>query len=386
MQSSKMTFYEFFAGGGMARLGMGRRWQCIFANDCCEKKARAYRANFERAPELLVRDIRKLTTDLLPAEPTLVWASFPCQDLSLAGNGVGLKGERSGTFWPFWRLMGRLAREGRGARLIVLENVVGAISSNKGQDFQAIIEAIAEAGYLVGALVINAMHFVPQSRPRLFIVAAANGAIIPERIKSDFPDQLWHSATLCAAHARFPRAVAKSWVWWQLPFPSIRRGELSELIEENPTRVTWHTSEETKRLLAMMSNTNRRKVEQASQLHKTVIGTIYRRTRPGDDGRRVQRAEVRFDQVSGCLRTPVGGSSRQTILVVQGGSIRSRLLSPREAARLMGVPDSYALPETYNEAYHLMGDGLVVPVVRWLETQLLHPLARAGMRSDEEAA
>jgi DNA (cytosine-5)-methyltransferase 1 len=65
--------------------------------------------------------------------------------------------------------------------------------------------------------------------------------------------------------------------------------------------------------------------------------------------------------------------------------IRSRLLSPREAARLMGVPDTYKLPENYTEAYHLMGDGLVVPVVRWLEQHLLHSLAASTMDASEAA-
>ena len=88
----------------------------------------------------------------------------------------------------------------------------------------------------------------------------------------------------------------------------------------------------------------------------------------------VQRAEVRFDGISGCLRTPVGGSSRQTVIVVEKGRVRTRLLSPREAARLMGVPDSYPLPSAYNDAYHVFGDGVAVPAVSWLESHLLCPL------------
>jgi DNA (cytosine-5)-methyltransferase 1 len=385
MHNENFAFYEFFAGGGMARLGLGQRWQCVFANDSCEKKARAYRSNFGGAPELIVRDVRKVATDKLPDEPLLVWASFPCQDLSLAGNGVGLKGERSGTFWAFWRLMQTLAHEERSSPLIVLENVIGAITSNGGRDFRAIVEALSNAGYLVGALVINAVHFVPQSRPRLFILAVDRGANIPCTLKVDSPSPLWHPKTLTTAHAKLTPALRESWVWWHLPAPSVRRGMLADLIEPNPTSVEWHTSEETGRLLGMMSRANLRKVEQARRLGKTVIGTVYRRTRLNETGERVQRAEVRFDQISGCLRTPVGGSSRQTILVVNGRSIRSRLLSSREAARLMGVPDSYRLPENYTEAYHLMGDGLAIPVVSWLETHLLYPLALSKMRASEAA-
>jgi len=102
------------------------------------------------------------------------------------------------------------------------------------------------------------------------------------------------------------------------------------------------------------------------------IGTLYKRTRKGQC-----RAEVRFDDVAGCLRTPSGGSSRQTIIVTDGGTVRTRLLSPREAARLMGLPDDYPLPKSYNEAYHLAGDGVAVPVVSFLSENLLFPLTKS---------
>jgi len=121
------------------------------------------------------------------------------------------------------------------------------------------------------------------------------------------------------------------------------------------------------------------KVEKAKKSQKKVVGTIYRRIRLNENGVKAQCAEIRFDQVSGCLRTGSGGSSRQFIMVVEGEQIRSRLLSTREAARLMGVPDSYQLPTGYNDAYHLMGDGLVVPVISWLEKHLLFPLANPDL-------
>ena len=72
------------------------------------------------------------------------------------------------------------------------------------------------------------------------------------------------------------------------------------------------------------------------------IGALYRRTRV-ENGVKVQRAEVRFDGVAGCLRTPSGGSSRQYILLVEGDKIRSRLLSARETARLMGLPKNVCM-------------------------------------------
>lgn len=140
---------------------------------------------------------------------------------------------------------------------------------------------------------------------------------------------------------------------------------LDELIEETPNGVEWHSPEETQKLMNMMSPVNRRKILMAQQAGRLKVGALYRRTRNGE-----QRAEVRFDGVSGCLRTPGGGSSRQTIMIVNGSVIRSRLLSAREAARLMGLQDSYRLPDRYNDAYHLAGDGVVVPVVSHLATHI----------------
>ncbi len=79
------TFLEFFAGGGMARLGLGRGWRCLFANDLDPAKCAAYRANFG-GEELVEADIAGLSArDLPAARADLAWASFPCQDLSLAG-------------------------------------------------------------------------------------------------------------------------------------------------------------------------------------------------------------------------------------------------------------------------------------------------------------
>jgi len=130
----------------------------------------------------------------------------------------------------------------------------------------------------------------------------------------------------------------------------------------------------------MMTELNRRKVMEAQRYGALKVGTIYRRTRDG-----VQRAEVRFDGIAGCLRTPAGGSSRQTIMVVNGSHVRTRLISPREAARLMGLPDTYRLPARYNDAYHLLGDGVVVPVVAHLNSHILLPILQANYQLQKVA-
>lgn len=380
-EGKPFEFYEFFAGGGMARAGLGEGWHCLFANDSDPKKAKSYLENWG-AEHFVCADVLTLTTADLPGVPALSWASFPCQDLSLAGAGAGLYGQRSGTFWPFLELMGNLRQEGRAPHLIVLENVYGALRSHGGADFVAIAEALVAAGYRFGAMVMDAVHFVPQSRPRLFIVCVRQDIELPDSVLHTGPDPVWHPNALMEAAAKLSPAEAAQWIWWNPGPPPYRTIQFSDLIEEEPEGIEWHTQETTRRLLEMMSETNRAKVRQAQMAGHRMVGGVYRRTRQG-----VQRAEVRFD-VAGCLRTPVGGSSRQTILLVEGQKVRSRLLSPREAARLMGLPDSYKLPKNYNEAYYLAGDGLAVPVVRFLAQQVLEPILKSvkGHRTKKEAA
>lgn len=373
------TYFEFFAGGGMARTGLGAEWDCLFANDISEKKGEAYRANWGD-DDLWVGDVFKVKAKDLTEQADLAWGSFPCQDLSLAGNGEGLDGERSGAFWGFWKIIRGLKRAGRKPRMIVLENVYGTLTSHDGKDFEQIAKAVAHEGYVFGAMVIDAVHFVPQSRPRLFIVGVDAGMATPGTTHAENPNPAWHPDAVIRAYNRLPKSAKAAWRWWNPPAPNRRAGTLDDIIEREPAGVRWHTEVETQKLLEMMSDLNRRKVMQAQRHGALKVGTIYRRTRNG-----IQRAEVRFDGIAGCLRTPAGGSSRQTIMVVDGPEVRSRLISPREAARLMGLPESYRLPERYNDAYHLLGDGVVVPVVAHLQTYLLGPILTANQNAVDVA-
>jgi len=379
------TYLEFFAGGGMARAGLGSEWKCLFANDFDHKKSDVYRINWG-SNELRTADIRTLNASSIPDVADLAWGSFPCQDLSLAGGGAGLKGERSGTFYPFWDLMRGLAKDGRSPRMIVLENVCGALTSHQGTDFAAICSTFAQCGYQYGAVVVDAELFVPHSRPRLFFIGVLDGTEIPTSVAIDAPSNSWHPHALRFAHAALPKSVKTMWTWWNFPKPSPRTITLADLIEDTPSGVRWHTQEETSALLGMMSAVNLAKVEKVKKLGTRVVGGIYKRTRLNENGVKVQRAEVRFDDVSGCLRTPTGGSSRQLIMVIHGTKIRSRLISTRETARLMGLPDTYRLPSNYNEGYHLTGDGVVVPVVRHLAYHVFERILAKGFRDAKIAA
>jgi len=110
-----------------------------------------------------------------PVIDVVAWGS-PCQDLSGANtNRTGLEGKRSGLFYEGIRIIKELQEESNGQypRISIWENVVGALSSNRGADFGVILDEMAEAGALaIEWSVLDAQYFgVPQRRRRVFVIA-----------------------------------------------------------------------------------------------------------------------------------------------------------------------------------------------------------------------
>jgi len=275
--------------------------------------------------------------------------------------------KRSGAFWAFWRLMHQLLDEGRRPPIIVLENVVGLL---RPAEFSGLAEALADLGMRFGAMVVDAVRFLPQSRPRVFVVAV-DSRIDPSPWVSPDPQAWWSSKALLRTYEGLSDEMKQQWLWWRLPPPPDdgSKPALHELIDADPPDAQWHTEAETAYLISLMNDLHRRRLAE-SLASGIPVGTLYRRTRKG-----VQRAEVRFDGIAGCLRTPQGGSSRQTVVELRSGVVRTRLVTARETARLMGVPDRLPLPAHYNKAYKAMGDGVAVPTVTHLGDHLLTPLA-----------
>ncbi len=369
--SIRPTVFEFFAGGGLAGLGLGGAgpggMDVAFANDMDSMKSAAFRANH---PDTVFRqgDVWSLTTADLPGRPDVCWASSPCQDVSLAGARGGLEAGRSGAFWGFWKLMQALQAEGRGPRVIVLENVIGLLTSGQGRDFAAVCAAMVDAGYRVGALEMDAALWLPQSRPRLFVVAVQGDA--PQAAGPIAP---FHSPRLVAAHDRLPAAVRAAWAWWSLPTPPRRNLDLAAVLEPDET-ADWLDDAEA--VLSLAAPLHRARIDAAVASGQRRVGAAYRRVRV-ENGAKAQRLEARFDGLAGCLRTPAGGSSRQYVVVCDQGQARVRRLTGREAARLMGVSDDYRLPRSESAALKLMGDAVAVPVVRALAQGLLLPALQA---------
>ena len=146
---------------------------------------------------------------------------------------------------------------------------------------------------------------------------------------------------------------------------------LADLLD--PTDNAWWDANKLAAFNQQLSEAHRERLEAIKGIPGRHIGTMYRRIRR-KGGEKQQRAEIRFDGKVGCLRTPAGGSSRQFWLVVEGDILNIRPINPREAIRLMGVPDTYLLPKGTLAGLKIAGDGVAVPVVAWLSENLLAPL------------
>lgn len=352
------SFLEFFAGSGLVAHGLKSFFFAEWANDIDRKKAAVYAAN-HGAEHFECKSIADVHGAKLPRAP-LAWASFPCQDLSLAGLAAGIHASRSGLVWEWLRIIDEMPVR---PTVLVAENVVGLVSTANGAHYRTLHKALTDRGYRVGAMLIDAIRWTPQSRPRIFVVAVDAKANVPRSLVGDKPTWL-HSAAI--------QKVANGldgWIWWNAPAPTSRTQTLSDIVE-------WEAPFDS-------PETQERNIKLISPRHKAILDSVpesisfvapgYKRTRNGS-----QVLELRFDDVAGCLRTPEGGSSRQVVIFRKLGKLHSRLLTVRETARLMGAPESYRIPGTYNDGYKAMGDAVAAPVAQWLGKTFLAPLVKAN--------
>lgn len=329
----------------------------MWANDICPKKAGIYTAN-HGTDHFHLGAIEQVIGSTIPAGD-IVWASFPCQDLSLAGKMGGLAASRSGLFWEWLRVLDEMPVK---PTVLALENVVGLLSANGGQDYRLLHQALRERSYRVGPMLLDARLWVPQSRPRVFIVAVQDH-VDTGNYEDNGPNWLHPDPVIKAT------APLDDVVFWSMPRPTKRPKDLSDVIDWGAPVFNEERSEA---LFSLIASKHRTLLDKLSSTTRAVFPG-YRRTRKGK-----QVLELRFDNLSGCLRTAEGGSSCQFLLLHDAGEWKARLITPREAARLMGAPERYQLSTSYNESYNAIGDAVVVPVVKHLVNHLMVPLVQSA--------
>jgi len=344
------------------RLGLELEgWRTIFANDIDPQKEEMYKAHFPDGNDHFVPgDINALSSSQIPTVG-LATASFPCNDLSLAGSREGLHGKNSSAFWGFIRVLERIPD--RLPHLILIENVTGFLSSNGGRDFEDAMFALNDLGYVVDPFILDAASFVPQSRRRLFVVAT--------KVDEDASgiEQL-SNETQIRPNALIQFILSHPDIKWRirsLPSPPLSELRLQDVLQSLPAdSEAWWSNDRAKYLLEQMSPRHRKTADTLIATPKWSYGTVFRRVRNGKS-----MAELRTDGIAGCLRTPRGGSGRQILFKAGHGTYQVRLLTARECARLMGA-DNFNIDVPLNQALFGFGDAVCVPAIRWIAENYLN--------------
>ena len=345
---------EFFAGIGLMRAGLQRAGlRVIWANDIDPQKAKLYSENFG-GEELRVGDIRNVSGADIP-QVEVATASFPCTDLSLAGGRAGLAGDESGTFWEFARVVEQMGR--RRPAVVLLENVIGFATSHGGQDLVAAVRRLNALGYVCDVLTLDARYFVPQSRPRIFVVGnrkakSQHGPWVPSATCPPWLVRFYnqHHNTLRLMQQQLPELPASEGV------------RLSSAVERLPaTHQRWWDNDRLQKFKDSLSALQRGRLTRLVAESRVSWRTAYRRTRAG-----VAVWEIRSDEIAGCLRTSRGGSSRQAIVEAGAGQMRVRWMTPFEYAALQGVPDFILGFSRESPSVFGFGDAVCVPVIEWL--------------------
>jgi DNA (cytosine-5)-methyltransferase 1 len=269
-------------------------------------------------------------------------------------------------FWEFARVLEEMTH--RRPQVIMLENVPGLATSRGGRDLHDAIQRLNELGYACDILVVNAVHFVPQSRARLFIVGNRSeiGAAPPGA--SPVRPQPIVNFMHANADLRFgTRALA---------LPERPATTLTDVVERMPTDDgRWWDLRRSQAFVDSLSPIQRERLQTMTRRSSTTWRTAYRRTRSG-----VAVWEVRPDAIAGCLRTAKGGSSKQAVVEAGHGRVAVRWMTPREYAALQGAPQHRFGSVSENKAMFGFGDAVCVPVVAWLARHYLVPLL--GERAD----
>jgi DNA (cytosine-5)-methyltransferase 1 len=348
-----MKSVSLFSGIGGFDLGFQRAGiECVAV---CEIDKNAQSVLLRRFPEAkLFDDVRKVGKETHERKSIdIVCGGFPCQDVSIVGKRAGIAGERSGLWFEFARVIDELEPQ-----WVVIENVPGLLSSNKGKDFAVIVQWLAQRGYGVAWRILDAQYFgVPQRRRRVFIVASfGNGSAAEVLFESesgtwDYPPSREagkevayslranpsHSGdkgdgginttmianTVQAQEAKKSNSPENNYVlafgWNKSPSQTMSVTEKAGALQASPTSnpAIWEMSH----------------ADEAVRENGEVVPTLQ--ARMGTGGNQV----------------PMRGVRR---------------LMPIECERLQGFPDGWTNGQSDSARYKQLGNAVAVPVVEWI--------------------
>lgn len=422
-----MKVLSLFSGVGGFDLGLEAAGMETVALCEWDKHAQAVlRRHWPNTP--LYGDVSELTGAQLIADgiyPDLVAFGSPCQDLSVAGKRAGLEGERSGLFHQAIRIIRELRTltDGTLPRWVVWENVVGALNSNGGADFQAVLDEMGNLGAdLIEWAVLDAQNYgVPQRRRRVFLVAC-----LDPRTSARCPDPL---LPVGEGSPRDLETLRKAWkntstgTRGRAPSLSERGGYIRDIagtltagahpgglngqdaytgqvivepvVFENSYRDGPRINNEgiVHTLAANMGTGGNRVPMTVSKAHGISGNVIGRQDHNGPNGISVTEEDAAmftltatdrhavaygFDEYNAELIDGIHNTLRNTGAVSTGTMVGSivRRLTPRECERLMGWPDDWTRwrddgkEQADSHRYKQIGNGVASPVALWVGRQI----------------
>lgn len=372
-----MKFGSLFSGIGgfdlaFERAGMTCAWQCEI-----DPKASAVLAR--HWPDVINhKDVKNVGRNAESVD--LICGGFPCQDLSVAGKRKGLAGERSGLWFEFHRILSELKPQ-----WVVIENVPGLLSSNRGRDFAVLLSGLADIGYLSAWRVLDAQYFgVAQRRRRVFIVAslgdgrAAEVLFEREGVRWDTP----------------PRRKAGEEVAYTVRSSPSHSGDKGDG-GINTTLITG-TLDGKCTAANRGSQANEAEFVVPISAHETgkgkshtVVANTFRMAAFGDysddgSGSALKARDYKDATDLVCWEMKHAGEayreSGEVAPVLQarmgtGGNniplVGVRRLTPTECERLQGFPDGWTDGQADSSRYRQLGNAVAVPVVEWIGKRIV---------------
>lgn len=422
-----LTFIDLFAGIGGIRQGLkeacselGYTSTCVFTSEIKPYAISVLKQNYPN--EEVAGDITKIETKAIPDFDVLC-AGFPCQAFSSAGNRKGFADTRGTLFFDIERIL--LAKKPKG---FILENVEGLVNHDKGKTLQTIISSLEAIGYKVSYEVLNSKYFgVAQERKRIYIVGTFNKKIE----LNNFPKQqkLLNeilSSGLPTMQSDFTKLLLSKYKVSDLYGKSIKdkRGGDNN-IHSWDIGVKGEVSDDEKKLLNLIL-TERRKKKWAEiygidwmdgmPLTKEMIASFYDRKNldtllenlvkkgylVSEHPKRkvITKSENQtisshreqdtslpkgYNIVTGKLSFEINKildptSVAPTLVAMDVGKIAVtdngglRRLTLREGLRLFGYPEDYKFDVTEKEGFDLLGNTVVVPVIKAVCKRLLNSI------------
>jgi len=425
----EITFIDLFAGIGGLRLGFeeafksaGLKTRCVMTSEIKPHAIKVLHKNFPH--DYLVGDITKIKNNEIPDFDFLL-GGFPCQPFSAGGKRLGFVDTRGTLFFEIERIISEKRPYG-----FILENVEGLVKhdlENKkdeiGKTLKTIINKLEDLGYQVNWKVLNAEFFgLPQKRKRIFIVGTLNNKISLDgfKIKKSKLNDIIDNG-LPTLKTKFVELILKHYSIDELYGKSIKdkRGG-SDNIHSWDIELKGPVTPEQNELLNKLFKERRKKkwadehgiiwmdgmpltLEQISTFHKSpklkellddlVLKGYLKFEHPKslleeetNFGIKTYRVENKYIQpgyniVSGKLSFEINkildpnglaptlvATDMARLVIPDGNGLRRMTL--REGLRLFGYPEWFEMPISIDDGFDLLGNTVVVPVVRSIAERL----------------